>query len=409
MAAAERALAAQGHEAVHAADAAELILFNTCAVTAEAERKSRQMVRRLRRENPVAGLVVTGCYAEMDATLGGWSPAASRVLGNGEKRFLLAQPAAFVSPAGEARPPALHGGRTRALVRVQEGCDNRCAYCVVWRLRGPQVSRPAAEVVDEVRALVAEGRREVVLTGVHTGAYGRDANGAAAGDLSSLIRLLLEETEVARLRLSSIEPWDLSRLDPSLWGNQRLCRHLHVPLQSGSDAVLSRMGRRYTAEEYRALIGRLQAAVPDLAVSTDVIAGFPGESVSDHQATLALARACGFARMHVFPYSERPGTAAAAMDDQVPLGERRRRAAELRVAADSLRRDYGNRQVGRLVEVLWETQRDGWWHGLTSNYLGVWAQSDAQLRNTRSSALIGGWEGDRLCGVIVSAGQAADR
>jgi len=388
MTALERALASQGHEIVADACAADVIVLNTCAVTAEAERKSRQLLRRLRRENPRAEIIVTGCYAELDASLGGWAETASRVVGNAAKRALIGEPGQVAAPVAGAAGPRPRGGRTRALVRVQEGCDNRCAYCVVWKLRGPQMSRPAAAILNEVQELVREGRQEVVLTGVHTGAYGRDGSEPGVEDLSALVRLLLARTEIARIRLSSIEPWDLAHLDLSLWDDSRLCRHLHVPLQSGSDAVLGRMGRRYTTAQYEQLVRGLQAAIPDLAVTTDVIAGFPGASQSDHESTLRLAHRCGFARMHVFPYSERPGTEAAGMAGQVAPEVRRRRASELRRLAAELRQRFEEAQLGKTAEVLWERRRGGRWQGLTSNYVSVWAECESDVRNIVKPTLL---------------------
>ncbi|MGI6209811.1 MAG: tRNA (N(6)-L-threonylcarbamoyladenosine(37)-C(2))-methylthiotransferase MtaB, partial [Anaerolineae bacterium] len=365
-AALRQALARLGHDITTEVGAADLVIFNTCAVTAEAERKSRQTLRRLQRENPGARIIVTGCYSQLDRELGGMAHLAGAVIDNVEKRRLLANPEAFIPPAAgkPAHAPATAGPRTRALVRVQEGCNNQCTYCVVWKLRGEQVSRPAGEVLAEVRQLVNEGRREVVLTGVHTGAYGLDLEQPQAPDLSGLIRLLLQETDVARLRLSSIEPWDLHRLDLSLWSDPRLCRHLHVPLQSGSDAVLRRMGRRYTAGEFERLVARAYEAIPDLAVTTDVIAGFPGETDADLEATVELSCRCHFARMHVFPYSPRPGTVAATMPDQVPPEAARERAARLREVGGGLAASYESSFVGRTLPVLWERERAGWWSGL---------------------------------------------
>lgn len=400
MSALERGLAVQGHEIVGAPRDADLIVFNTCAVTAEAERKSRQLLRRLCRENPRAEVIATGCYAEMDSTLGGWAEKATRVLGNPAKRDLIDRPDGLVPPAVQPGHAELRHVRTRALVRVQEGCDNRCTYCVVWKLRGPQVSRPVEDILSEVRRLVSEGRQEVVLTGVHTGAYGRDGSAPGVDDLSALVRLLLGRTDIARVRLSSIEPWDLKHLDPQLWEDPRLCRHLHVPLQSGSDAVLSRMRRRYRAAEYERLIGELRSAWPDLAVTTDVIAGFPGETVGDHAATMDLARRCRFARMHVFPYSARPGTEAASMPEPVPIDEMRLRATQLRTLAKELREDFEDEQVGRTVEVLWERRRGRQWQGLTSNYVAVRAECGSDLRNTITAALLSGRDERGVTGEI---------
>lgn len=380
-AALRRALARLGHEMVSDARLADVVVLNTCAVTAEAERKSRQLLRRLRRGNPEARIIVTGCYSQLNRDLGGAAVLADAVVDNVAKRRLLEAPEEFVPPAATATGRAAPALRTRALVRVQEGCDNRCSYCVVWRLRGKHVSRPADDVLAEVRQLVTEGRQEVVLTGVHIGAYGRDRLQPEAPDLSGLLRLILDQTAVSRVRLSSIEPWDLGHLDLSLWYDARLCRHLHVPLQSGSDAVLERMARRYSAGEYERAIARARELIPDLAVTTDVIAGFPGETETDLEATVALSRRCGFARMHVFPFSPRPGTAAAQMPGQVPPEMIRDRAARLREVGAELAAGYETGYVGRTMPVLWERKRQGWWSGLTSNYLRVRTRDVVELSN----------------------------
>ncbi|NPV07576.1 MAG: tRNA (N(6)-L-threonylcarbamoyladenosine(37)-C(2))-methylthiotransferase MtaB [Anaerolineae bacterium] len=388
-AALRRALARLGHEMVSEARLADVVVLNTCAVTAEAERKSRQLLRRLHRESPGARILVTGCYPQLDRDLGGAAGLADAVVDNVAKRRLLEAPEHFIPPASAANGRAAPALRARALVRVQEGCDNRCSYCVVWRLRGEQVSRPAGDVLAEVRQLVAEGRQEVVLTGVHIGAYGRDRLRPEVPDLSGLLRLILDQTTVRRLRLSSIEPWDLRHLDLSLWSDPRLCPHLHVPLQSGSDTVLGRMARRYSAAEYERAIARAREAIPDLAVTTDVIAGFPGESELDLEATVALSRRCGFARMHVFRFSPRPGTAAAHMPDQVPPEVIRDRAARLREVAAELAAGYEAGYVGRTMSVLWERKREGWWSGLTPNYLRV--------RTRHAEDLSGRATSTRLC------------
>ena len=328
------------------------------------------------------------------------------VLGNDLKRELLKAPASFLPLADGNRPcDCPRAGRTRALVRIQEGCDNRCTYCIVWQLRGPQVSRPAAKVLEEVRRLVADGHQEVVLTGVHIGAYGKRANGhveAGEADLWTLVRELLARTEVRRLRLSSIEPWDLGAADFGLWRDERLCPHLHVPLQSGCDSVLARMGRRYTTEEYRRLLGTARAAVPDVAITTDIIVGFPGETEDEFCASQEFVRQCGFARIHVFPYSPRPGTLAATMPDQVPPAVRRERARQMREVAVASRRAYEDAFVGRTVPVLWEARQGKRWSGHTPNYLKVFAPGEGDLQNEVTPCLVLGRDRDALVGRVLS-------
>lgn len=397
-----RRLAAAGCLLVDKPEEADVVVLNTCAVTQEAVRKSRQALRRLRNENPGACVVATGCYAELDESLGGVAVSVDVVLGNEEKQALLARPGDFL-PINGASAAGRHTGRerTRALVRIQEGCDNRCTYCIVWQLRGPQRSREPDEVVAEVQQMVADGYKEIVLTGVHIGAYGRDQQGRQSLALSGLVARLLTETNLLRLRLSSIEPWDFRSIDLSLWQDLRLCRHLHVPLQSGCDAVLRRMGRRYTVQEYALLLDHIRSCVEDVAITTDVIVGFPGETEAEFEQSLQFVQQCCFARVHVFPYSPRPGTRAVAMPDQVALDVRQERARRMRMLASQSAREYEEHFVGRSLAVLWECKRGQWWSGLTSNYLRLHCRCDADLQNHLTCARIEGFDRDGLIASIV--------
>jgi threonylcarbamoyladenosine tRNA methylthiotransferase MtaB len=271
-------------------------------------------------------------------------------------------------------------------VKIQDGCDNACTYCIIHVARGSQRSRPPDEILAEVQARLAADHQELVLTGVHIGAYGHDAGaGDPDLDLWALVRRILAETDVPRLRLSSIEPWDLPRRAFSLWEDPRLCRHLHLPLQSGSDAVLRRMGRRTTTAEFAALVEAARAAIPDLALTTDIIVGFPGETEEAFAQGLAFVRSMGFARVHVFPYSLRPGTPAAEMPEQVPAQVKKERARAMRAVAADGDRAFRQRFVGRTMGVLWESsvrgEPDPMWSGLTGNYLRVKTASTEDLRN----------------------------
>ena len=366
-------LARGGHQIVAAPGEADLCVFNTCAVTHVAAQKSRQALRRLHRENPGARLVVTGCYAELTPEELRDLPGVELVAGNLAKDNLaLLIGSDTQNPESRIEIPK---SRTRAFVKIQDGCDNACAYCIIHVARGPQRSRPPEMVLAEVRAYVATGHKEVVLTGVHIGAYGRDGARDSGTDIWALVARILDETDVARLRLSSIEPWDLPESALALWQNPRLCRHLHLPLQSGCDATLARMNRRYTTAEFAALVATARAAIPDLAVTTDVIVGFPGETDAEFDASLAFVRELGFARVHVFPYSLRAGTPAARMPGQVPAPVKAERAKAMRAAAAASARAFRQQFVGRTMPVLWETSRPGAdgpvWSGLTDNYLRV--------------------------------------
>jgi threonylcarbamoyladenosine tRNA methylthiotransferase MtaB len=404
-------LAQRGHQIVASPDRADLCVLNTCAVTHVAAQKSRQALRRLHRKNPEARLVATGCYAElMPADLRGL-PGVEMVVGNQDKERLStlledqsvisALPSAVI---GSCSVPDVPRPRTRALVKIQDGCDNACSYCIIHVARGPQRSRPPDQVLAEVRARLAAGHQEIVLTGVHIGAYGRDRDTGDQGcDLWDLVARILTETGVPRLRLSSIEPWDLPQRAFGLWDDRRLCRHLHLPLQSGSDATLRRMARRYGTAEYAALVTAAHGAVTGLAVTTDVIVGFPGETDTDFAESLAFAGAMGFARVHVFPYSPRPGTPAAGMPGPVPPQVKSERARAMRAVAATSQRTFCQRFVGQRMDVLWESYRMGEpvpvWRGLTDNYLRVQTAHPADLRNiltaTRLTALTeGGLQGE---------------
>ncbi|MBA4370857.1 MAG: tRNA (N(6)-L-threonylcarbamoyladenosine(37)-C(2))-methylthiotransferase MtaB, partial [Coriobacteriaceae bacterium] len=359
-----------GWRAAAQAAEADVVVVNTCTVTGEADRKVRKAVHRALRE--CAGpVVVTGCMATVDG--GGAALAAldPRVVVEPDKSRLPSRVASLV----DGPAPAAHGVRsgegfrTRAAVKIQDGCDARCAYCIVPDARGPARSVPVADVLAEVRALVAAGTREVVLTGVNLGRFA--AGDGPGDDLADLVRAVAAEGP-ARVRLSSIEPLDITeRLLTALAGTPAVCAHLHVPLQSGSDRVLAAMRRGYTAAQYEEAIARAREALPGLSVTTDVIAGFPGESDADLAETLALVERVGFSKLHVFRFSARPGARAAEMGGQVPHAVRDSRAAELRAAGERLCEAYVRGRAGREAEMLVERVADGMAEGTTRDYLRV--------------------------------------
>jgi len=382
-----RQFVAAGHELVASAEAADLCVLNTCTVTHIAARKSRQATHRLRRLNPDAYLVVTGCYAELAS-----EPfEADLVVGNEDKARLFdlarsksdQRPATSQQPAAGVRPLPT---RTRAFVKIQDGCDNTCTYCIVRVARGRQRSRPRAEILAEICARVTEGYKEIVLTGVHVGAYGRDSGEASPDNLRSLVTDILAETAVPRLRLSSIEPWDLSPDFFELWQSPRLCRHLHLPLQSGCDATLQRMDRRYTTTTFARIVSAARQAIPGVAITTDLIVGFPGESEVEFAASYEFVAQMAFARLHVFPYSARPGTLAAAMPGQVPHAVKKARARQMIALGQQMADQFRRAFVGQTLEVLWErgrnTARGCTWSGLTDNYIRVTATSETDLGNS---------------------------
>ena len=392
-----RCLAAAGCDIVeHPADA-DLCIVNTCTVTHVAARKSRQLIRRCAHEQARAQVLVTGCFAEISPAETARLPGVTCVLGMSDKeravenaarllglsQGVLPRPAAWwgldsIEPNAEKSiPPTMPGMHTRAFVKIQDGCNNACTYCIVRIARGPQRSRSTVEILEEILDRQRQGYQEVVLTGVHIGAYGRDSGET----LADLVRNILDKTCFPRLRLTSIEPWDLSPQLLRLWGDPRMCRHLHLPLQSGCDATLLRMGRRYTTAQYRDLVERASAAIPDLAVTTDVIVGFPGEDEREFAASAEFVTGIGFARIHVFPFSARPGTAAVSMPGQVSPPAKKMRARHMSSIALQSSIEFHRWFLGRTVDVLFESREEGSWSGLTDNYLRVWAGSRADLTN----------------------------
>jgi threonylcarbamoyladenosine tRNA methylthiotransferase MtaB len=394
-----RDLVASGCEVIDRPGDADAFVINTCSVTHVADRKARHLARLARRLSPGAAVILTGCYVETAGAGLGAAIGADLVLRNDEKASLAARLVGADHSASGLCPPSGSHLRTRAFVKVQEGCNDVCAFCIVPRTRGRERSVSVEEVVRAVRQREMEGVQEVVLTGTQLGAYrptgqaDRADTGAGTGP-AVLLRVLLAETAVPRLRLSSLQPQDITPELLALWEDPRLCRHFHVPLQSGSDAVLSRMRRRYTVEGFRRALALIREHMADAAITTDVMVGFPGESDADFEETCAFCREAAFARLHVFPYSCRPRTAAAHMSDHVPEPVKRERTQRLLAVAQELRADFERRFHGRVMPVLWERARparDGLiWEGLTGNYVRVFTRSHADLCNRLVPTLLVG-------------------
>lgn len=386
-----------GHTVVHAGEDADLCVINTCTVTREAARSSRNLIRRLHRQNEHGHIVATGCYAHLSPEVVAALPGVTRVIDNFDKDRLvplvLNQDPAHFTEMFEREPldrelPAGALGRTRAFVKVQDGCNNRCTFCVTTLARGAGRSRPLTTVVDEIQAMVAAGYQEVVLTGVHLGSYGHD-RGDRDG-LHTLVSTVLDQTEIPRLRLSSLEPWDLKPDFFHLWENPRLCRHLHLPLQSGCDATLKRMARRTSQATFRALVDAARSQIADLAISTDIIVGFPGETDDEFAASYNFVQAMDFMKLHVFRYSAREGTVAARLPDQVSVAVRKARSARMLALSDEGARRFRARFIGRELPVLWEqvtgASETGFDNtGLTDNYIRVKMTHPAALSNTIST------------------------
>ncbi|HYN79818.1 MAG TPA: MiaB/RimO family radical SAM methylthiotransferase [Lamprocystis sp. (in: g-proteobacteria)] len=372
----------RGFEIAGDDQSADLVVVNTCAVTQEAARKSRQWLRHAQRANPAARLVVSGCLVSLEAAALAREHGADLLVDNQDKDRLVEiaadaldlplplSPVAIGDRGGSASP-LFARGRQRAFIKVQDGCRYACTFCVTTRARGPERSRPLPEIIAAINRLVGEGIREVSLTGVHLGGYGDDLG----LDLVELVRAVLAQTQVPRLRLGSLEPWDLPDGFWGLFADARLLPHLHLPMQSGCDAVLRRMARRCKSAEFACLAERGRATVPGLNLTTDIIAGFPGETAAEWQETMAFVALVGFGQVHCFGYSPRPGTRAASLPGPVDTVTKRQRVSELKALAQCLRHGVLQTEVGRHAQVLREeTPRTGRLSdlfGYSSNYLPV--------------------------------------
>ncbi len=394
-------LAAAGYRLVGFDEEADLYVVNTCTVTHIADRKSRQLLRRARRRNRRAVVVAVGCYADVAAPALRAIAGVDLVLDQHAESSLLAGAAALLQDRGlepprpnAAAPVLCPSSPSRVLVKVQDGCDNRCAYCIVRLARGPSRSRPADEILAEVRAAEQAGYPEVILTGINLGAY-RDAR---TGNLAQLARRILDETAIGRLRFSSIEPQDLTLDLLDLWPEPRLCRHLHLPLQSGADRTLRRMGRPYLLDDFRALLETIRGRIPDIGLTTDVIVGFPGETEEDHVASLTAIAALPLSDLHIFPFSRRPGTAAAALPDPVPPPVVRRRSIEMRRLGKQIAQAFRRGFIGQERPVLWDGPCGDGWTGLSDNYLRVVTHAQEQLLAQVTPTRLLALEGNTLIG-----------
>jgi len=407
-----RQLRAAGHTLVPSCEGADLVVINTCSVTEAAASDSRQKIRQANRGG-ARKIVVTGCWAELNPEAAKNIPGVSQVIPNSEKDhlvsvLLLANEAGIDREPVERLPIPGPRLRTRAFIKVQDGCDNHCTFCVARLARGLGRSRTIAEVIKDIRA---SGAKEIVLTGVHLGAWGRDFSPPT--HLQHLVISILAQTQVPRLRLSSLEPWDLDVSFFTLWKDTRLCRHLHLPLQSGCDATLRQMARRITTSAYGYLLEEARAAIPDVAITTDLITGFPGESEAEYLESLHFVESMQFADGHVFTYSPRPGTAAERLPDQVPFTIRKERNTRMRSVLAKSGVSFRNGFVGQTLPVLWEHTNifsaEKWQiSGLTDNNVRVHAALPQRLWNEITPVKVTGTTRDGLWGEI-SNGANDDR
>ncbi len=386
-----RQFAEAGHQVVSRFDDADIYIVNTCTVTHTADSKSRRLLRFAHRRNPDARVVATGCYAQRAAEELSRIDGVSLVVGNDEKSHLLRllQESGHVSsPACVQELPASGNQamlRTRASVKIQDGCNSLCSYCIVPTVRGRERTVPVSDIVAEVRQRVAGGYKEVVLTGTKIGSYEDEGVG-----LGGLLERILAETGVIRLRLSSLQPQEISPELIRLWGDSRLCPHFHLSLQSGSDSVLGRMKREYSVSDYERAVSLIRAELPEAAITTDVIVGFPGETEGEFEESYRFCKEMEFARIHVFSYSPREGTEAARLPQQVESKVKKQRSRQMLALAEESAGNFRRRFLGRTMTVLWEQQSgDGVWSGVTDNYIKVYTRSDEDLSNKLSAVKVG--------------------
>lgn len=370
---------AAGHSIVTAAPDADVVILNTCAVTQEASAKSRRLLNRLYRDNPAAKLVVSGCYATLQATEVANTLGVDLVIPNADKDQLPAKVMeSFALPlmpeiATEPGENTLFmRGRHRAFIKIQDGCRYRCTFCIVTVARGDERSRTEEAIIDEINQLSSQGVQEIVLTGVHVGGYGSDL---AVSSLYTLVKRILAETDMPRIRFASVEPWDLPEDFFALFSNPRLMPHMHLPIQSGADSVLRRMARRCKTTEFAQLVSQARAAIPEFNITTDIIVGFPGETEEEWQETVEFVERIGFGHVHIFSYSPRAGTKAAGLANPVAEAVKKQRSQALHQVAASAQQQWLAQQAGTTVPVLWERSReqDGAliYTGYTPNYCKV--------------------------------------
>jgi threonylcarbamoyladenosine tRNA methylthiotransferase MtaB len=368
---------------------ADLVVVNTCAVTREAVKKSRKLLRRAQRDNPRAKLVVSGCYASLNPEQAAADLGVDLVIPNTDKEQLAEiairelhlpiMPATAMEP-GSYSP--LQHNRQRAFIKVQDGCRYRCSYCIVTLARGEERSRGIPAIIGEINTLVEQGIQEVVLAGVHLGGYGSDRGSS----LKQLVEAVLADTDMPRIRLGSLEPWDLPEDFWSLFKNPRLMPHLHLPMQSGADSVLRRMSRRCRSDEFLQLLEAAREQVADFNITTDIIVGFPGETGYEWQQTLDFVEQAAFGHVHIFAFSPRSGTRAALLPNPVPREIKRQRSEELHELADRLKHKRLQQELGKAGKVLVEgaPRKAGsklLWSGYLPNYLRVSFPSPEELAN----------------------------
>jgi threonylcarbamoyladenosine tRNA methylthiotransferase MtaB len=402
-----------GFQLVSSRDRADIYIANTCTVTHIADRKSRHWLRLARRRNPQALIIATGCYAQRSHQE--LAQLADIIVDNEEKEHLLERVPSLSLPTPPsilARTPLRHRerseaispiptiARVRSLIKIQDGCHSHCTYCIVPKVRPREYSLPASRIVDDVQQKVALGYKEVVLTGTKVGSYEDDG-----ADLGDLMQRILRDTGIERLRISSLQPSEISSEFLALWRDLRLCRHFHLALQSGSETVLRRMKRSYNLDQYQRTVNSIKETIPKAAVTTDIMVAFPGESDEEFEQSYSFCQQADFANIHVFPFSPRPETAAARMPRQVKHKVKEERNQRMLALAESCRRSFSEQFLGQTMQVLWEKETSpgsSIYSGLTNNYIRVFAGSEKSLSNEITPLKLVGFHNQGMCGEVVN-------
>jgi len=388
-----------GFQLVSPGDGADIYIANTCTVTHIADRKSRHWLRLARRRNPRALIIATGCYAQRNRRE--LAELADLIVDNEAKDHLLALIQTLKGMAeGETKQSQMPTAtaRTRSLLKIQDGCNSSCTYCIVPKVRPHERSLSASQIIDEVKQKIAIGYKEVVLTGTKVGVY-RDGS----TDLRYLVQRILGSTGIERLRLSSLQPSELSSAFLTLWQDERLCRHFHLALQSGSETVLQRMKRSYSLNQYQGTVNMIRDMIPDAAITTDIIVGFPGETDEEFEQSYSFCQQAGFANIHVFPYSPRPKTAAAGMPEQIKDKVKQERNQRMLELSRGSRHNFCEQCLGQSMPVLWEKETSpgsGTYSGLTGNYIRIFAHSEKALDNEITSVKLVGFRNQEMWGEL---------
>ena len=412
------ALTDKGFSIVPHTEICDAYIINTCTVTAESDRKARQMIRRMITKNPAAYILVTGCYSQVSPEEVAKIEGVDYLCGSSNKMSVVDKLCSLIEDGQKAEKaeicvPDLEESdfepmsirrfdRTRAYVKIEDGCESKCAYCTIPASRGPIRSKPFDEVIEEVKTLTENGVREVVLTGIETGSYGKDL--AEKESFASLLAAIDQIDGIGRVRTGSLDPTVIKpEFVEKIKDLKSLCPHFHLSLQSGSSKILASMKRKYNADQALTCIERLKEAMPDLKLTTDVIVGFPGETEEDFLESCEFARKARFLMIHVFPYSKRKGTVAAEMKDQIPESIKKERVAKLSEISREIRAEILDEKVaeGKDIEVLFETSREGYCHGHTADFIEVKVKTSKRLNGLVRSVKLISHNGEVCEGVLI--------